>query len=392
MPRLTFRRLLMLAVVAAPLLAAAMAITVVLEWFTLVEAIFAGFALTVVAALGVLALGLRRLDQRVRRVLGERGSIEERTKTLTKRYQKSLQQMTDALEELRGVIGEQRLELVSIVRQLEAERAAAAATTVPATTVPAATASAATATTISTGTTGRAIAVPRQSPIPPPSAVTETPVTPPRRAKGIVGPGGSILYTSDGSVALTFDDGPDPEYTPQLLALLRRHSVTATFFLIGAHAHLHKDVVARIADEGHVIANHTWTHRMDLSKLPEQEIRAELQNTTETILAAAPDTTVGYFRAPGGYFDERLVDIAHSLGMRSIFWDVDPRDWAFEDYGHGLTMVNRIVTHLQENVRPGSIVLSHDFQKPDTIAAYRILLPWLKDNFNLAPLTPDTIA
>src|SRR5262249_42734356 len=103
-------------------------------------------------------------------------------------------------------------------------------------------------------------------------------------------------------------------------------------------------------------------------------------------LKAAPNAKIEYFRAPGGNFTNNLVNAAASLGMKSIYWSIDPRDWEASKYGHGSSMVSHIISTIESHVRPGSIILSHDLNKPDTLAAYKVLLPWLKARYTLAPL------
>lgn len=363
MPRLTLRRLVAIAAIMTSVLTAGLVLAVLVELMAPEEAALTGLAFMTAGALGVLALGVRRLDLRVRQAVEDRtrvNAIERATKTLTKRYTESLNDLTGLVRQVREELGEQRLELLDVMQQLDAER--------------------------KEPRVGGAITKPRRSPIPPPRP---EPKPSHQTLRRISGPGGSIVRTDDLTVALTFDDGPDPEVTVPLLDLLRRHEVTATFFIVGHRAHVNKEIVARIADEGHVLANHSWTHRMDLAKATDEEIIAELQNTNEALLAAAPNSKIRHFRAPGGHFDERLVAIAQAQGLQSLYWDVNPRDWAAHQYGTGAGMINRIVTTLKEDTRPGSIILSHDYQTPDTVSAYKILLPWLKDNFNLAPLPVD---
>lgn len=204
------------------------------------------------------------------------------------------------------------------------------------------------------------------------------------------GPAGSILKTGSAGVALTFDDGPDPINTPKILDLLKQCGVKATFCLVGFRAKAHPALVQRIAAEGHTLCNHSWQHRFDIGKWTEPGIRSDLQMTIDAIHAAVPGAPVKYFRAPGGNFTDRLVAVASDMGMSSIYWHVDPRDWDNSKYGHGTAMVNHIISSVESNVRPGSIVLSHDNGKPDTITAYRTLLPWLKARFTLIGLPNDS--
>jgi peptidoglycan/xylan/chitin deacetylase (PgdA/CDA1 family) len=200
-----------------------------------------------------------------------------------------------------------------------------------------------------------------------------------------LGPGGSVRRTGSEGVALTFDDGPDPVNTPLILDVLRQHGVKATFCLVGFRARDDPDLVRRIAGEGHTLCNHSWQHLFNLAKRPPEYIRADLVRTNETIRAAAPGARIGYFRAPGGYFTAGLSALASGLGMAPIYWEVDPRDWDHRgatDQAH----IARVIGAVQKYTRPGSIVLSHDNGQPDTIEAYRTLLPWLKARFNLVAL------
>jgi peptidoglycan-N-acetylglucosamine deacetylase len=200
------------------------------------------------------------------------------------------------------------------------------------------------------------------------------------------GPYGLVTSTGTSAVALTFDDGPDPITTPQLLDLLGHNDIKATFNLVGFRARDTPAVVARMADEGHTICNHSWQHLMDLGKRPLAYQTWDVTHTSAIINKAAPDTPVRYMRAPGGNFTPQLVDLIRQQGMTPLYWDVDPRDWDSASYGHGPSMVSHIVGSVQAHVKPGRIVLSHDCKHPDTIAAYATLLPWLKARYTLIPL------
>jgi peptidoglycan-N-acetylglucosamine deacetylase len=209
----------------------------------------------------------------------------------------------------------------------------------------------------------------------------------PRRPEvGGGGPAGSIMTTRSSGIALTFDDGPDAVNTPKLLDILGEHDVKATFNLVGFRARDVAPVVRRIADEGHTLANHSWQHLMDLGKRPEAFIRGDLTGTNNAINRAAPHTQVRFFRAPGGNFTPRLVDLSRELGMTPVYWTVDPQDWNSARFGHGPSMVTHIVSEVKAHVRPGRIVLSHDCKHPDTIAAYAILVPWLKAHYRIVGL------
>jgi peptidoglycan/xylan/chitin deacetylase (PgdA/CDA1 family) len=223
----------------------------------------------------------------------------------------------------------------------------------------------------------------------PPPRPSEPPSPPPAPSHALTGgngPDGSVVMTGSAGVALTFDDGPDPGNTPKLLDLLGEHGIKATFSLVGWRARDNPDLVHRIAAEGHTVANHSWQHLMDLAHRPKSYIEWDLTETTKAIQHAAPDTPVRYFRAPGGNFTRDLVALGRQYGLTPLFWNVDPRDWDSANYGFGASMVRHIVQTVESNVRPGMIVLSHDCKHPDTISAYGILLPWLKQKYSLIPL------
>jgi peptidoglycan/xylan/chitin deacetylase (PgdA/CDA1 family) len=197
------------------------------------------------------------------------------------------------------------------------------------------------------------------------------------------GPGNSVRITGSTAVALTFDDGPDPVQTPRILALLARYDVRATFCLVGKQAEKHPEIVRQIVAAGHTLCNHTWNHSLTIGKDKPEQIQADLAKTNAAIRAAVPDAAIPFFRAPGGNFTDQLVGVAANDGMTSLYWQVDPADWDHKPGETDAAHTARVIAEIKKHVRPGSIVLSHDFNQPDTIAAYTQLLPWLKANFTL---------
>jgi len=199
-------------------------------------------------------------------------------------------------------------------------------------------------------------------------------------------PGGSRMTTGSRAVALTFDDGPDPAETPKILRLLAQQHVHATFCLVGKNVAKFPALVRQIVAGGNTVCNHTWSHDLKLGKKPAAQIKADMQRTNAAIRAAAPNAKIKYFRAPGGNFTPAIVSIAKQMGMGSLYWKVDPRDW---DHPKGETHAqhrSRVISKVEHNTRPGAIVLSHDYAQPDTIAAYHTLVPWLKKRYKLAAL------
>jgi peptidoglycan/xylan/chitin deacetylase (PgdA/CDA1 family) len=212
-----------------------------------------------------------------------------------------------------------------------------------------------------------------------------TPATPvgsqPGKRNG--GPADSHLSTGTPAVALTFDDGPDPVQTPRMLKLLAQQHIHATFCLIGENVQRHPELVRKIVAGGNTLCNHTWSHSLTIGKQPAAKIQADLQRTDDAIRNAAPQAKIEYFRAPGGNFTPQLVATAKAMGMTSLYWKVDPRDW---DHPQGETDAAhraRVINMVEKHVGKGAIVLSHDYNQPDTIAAYRTLIPWLRHRFKL---------
>ncbi|MBO1417143.1 polysaccharide deacetylase family protein [Streptomyces sp. FH025] len=174
-------------------------------------------------------------------------------------------------------------------------------------------------------------------------------------------------------VALTIDDGPDPRYTPTVLALLKQHGIRATFFLIGENAVEHQSLVREIADHGHHIANHTWTHA-DLRHMSDGAVRDELERTSD-LLQRTTGRQPTWFRAPGGDWSPVALRASAALGLRNLGWSVDPRDWSRPG-------TSVIIDRVLKNVRPGSIVLNHDGggDRSQTVAAMKAYLPVLLDS------------
>jgi peptidoglycan/xylan/chitin deacetylase (PgdA/CDA1 family) len=221
---------------------------------------------------------------------------------------------------------------------------------------------------------------PEPTPTPRPTRTTPPP-KPKLRPLPKTLPAGLHRGSGDQEVALTFDDGPDPRWTPQILDQLRAAHVTATFCLIGKQAKRYPELVARIVREGHQLCNHSWRHDLDLGRRPAAEIKADLERTNRAIRAAVPDAEITWFRQPGGRWTEEDVAVARKLGMRPLHWNVDPQDW---NHANKKTIIKRV----EAAVRPGSIVLMHDGggDRSQTMAACRQLIPELKQRYGISRL------
>ncbi len=142
---------------------------------------------------------------------------------------------------------------------------------------------------------------------------------------------------------LTFDDGPDPRWTPQVLALLARYDARATFFEVGSMVREHPGTARQVRAAGQAIGNHTGDHR-DLTELTVPQVRAEI---------ASGVASASCMRPPFGAVDARVRRVAAQSAQRVVTWSVDTTDWEKP----GVAVVER---HLLDDVRPGRIVLMHD--------------------------------
>lgn len=187
-----------------------------------------------------------------------------------------------------------------------------------------------------------------------------------------------------GKVALTFDDGPDPEWTPQILDILKQKHVHATFFVIGGNAEANPDLIQRILAEGHELGNHTYTHP-NLADTPSQAVPIEL-NATQRLIQALTGRSLVLFRPP--YLGDAEpddtseivpVEIAQRLGYITVGEQIDPVDWALPGAD---VIVSRVVHDLEHPIpdAPGNAVLLHDAggDRSQTVAALPALIDTLR--------------
>jgi peptidoglycan/xylan/chitin deacetylase (PgdA/CDA1 family) len=171
-------------------------------------------------------------------------------------------------------------------------------------------------------------------------------------------------------IALTIDDGPSRIYTPQVLRLLDRYQVTATFSMIGLEVAAEPGLAREVAAAGHMIANHTWSH-LDLAVMPPVVIADQINRATGAIHQATGQVPT-LFRAPYGAWSPAVLQRCAQTGMTPLNWSVDPRDWSRPG-------VASIVGNIMRNTTTGSIILEHDGggNRAQTLTALKIVLPRL---------------
>lgn len=171
-----------------------------------------------------------------------------------------------------------------------------------------------------------------------------------------------------GRVALTFDDGPSPETTPQVIEILGKFGARATFFVVGRNVNLFPGILREAVRSGNEIADHTYNHPK-ISKLNAKMINAQLHATQNAIFRSI-GVNAKFFRPPYGAINEKASKIAQTFGLKIVMWSIDPFDW--QDPAPE-TIEERVLS----NIQPGDIVLLHDVHR-NTVYALPYILEGLK--------------
>jgi peptidoglycan/xylan/chitin deacetylase (PgdA/CDA1 family) len=170
-----------------------------------------------------------------------------------------------------------------------------------------------------------------------------------------VHPASSVISSGPAKryVALTFDDGPSPDYTATMLTTLEQTHTPATFFVVGSNVQRYPALVRREAHDGFALGIHTWDHPY-MTRLTPQQREWELAATAQAIHnVLGANYCLPYWRPPFGDYNDVVVSQARSLGLSTVTWDVDPRDWSAPG-------VKVIVERVLAAVHAGAIILLHD--------------------------------
>lgn len=182
---------------------------------------------------------------------------------------------------------------------------------------------------------------------------------------------GYAVTGEDGTkiIALTFDDGPHPIYTPELLAGLKERGVTATFFVTGANATLYPELIEQMQEDGHIVGNHTY-HHVQLSSVREDLFLQELKETNR-VLEEILGKEIEYVRPPFGDWSK---SIEQEIDMFPVLWDIDPLDWCS---GSTAQIVKRVLDKAEDH----AIILMHDEYATSVEAALQIVDELLEDGY-----------
>lgn len=176
----------------------------------------------------------------------------------------------------------------------------------------------------------------------------------------------------DMKIALTFDDGPHPYYTEQILDILEKYNVKATFFFVGQNIEYYPEAAERVQLSGHEIGNHTYTHHR-VRALDHSELMREIEKCDDAIYRLSEYKT-RLFRPPEGAFDSDARAAAGCMDYSMILWSIDTRDWEH-------TPPDTILKNVTTNIKSGDIILMHDYIGHDspTPAALEMMIPALID-------------
>ncbi len=187
------------------------------------------------------------------------------------------------------------------------------------------------------------------------------------------------VKTNDKKIALTFDDGPSPIWTPQILHELKKAGIKATFFMIGHHVKKYPEVARQVALDGHQIANHGYAHSVLLYYKPE-ELEEEIKYT-ELVIKEITGQTTNCFRPPKAWITRREKEKIKSMGYHVVLWSLNSKDWVtFDD--------KYIANYILRNIKNGDILLFHDsggvFQteggdRSETVSTIPLLAEKLKE-------------
>jgi polysaccharide deacetylase family sporulation protein PdaB len=188
---------------------------------------------------------------------------------------------------------------------------------------------------------------------------------------------GEVIWevpTDQKVIAITFDDGPHPKDTPKILDILKQYNAKATFFAIGRKVEQFPELALREVAEGHEIANHTYNHIYFGNGISKEKIIQEIvksQNAIYSVTGQQPK----FFRPPGGYYNEKIVNAAKEAGFQVVMWS-----WHQDTFDWRTPGVEKIVNRVLRNAKKGDIILFHDYVrgKSQTIEALTKILPELQ--------------
>ncbi|MBO8162430.1 MAG: delta-lactam-biosynthetic de-N-acetylase [Brevibacillus sp.] len=174
--------------------------------------------------------------------------------------------------------------------------------------------------------------------------------------------------TSEKVLYLTFDNGYENGYTADILDTLQEKSVPAAFFVTGHYVKDQPELLKRMANEGHLIGNHSWSHP-DMTQISDKQIKEELDKVKEEVARITGQAEMRYLRPPRGIFSERTLAISKQLGYTSVFWSLAYKDWDTKAQKGWRYAYQNVIAQLH----PGAVILLHAVSKDNAEALGRII-------------------
>lgn len=189
------------------------------------------------------------------------------------------------------------------------------------------------------------------------------------------------LTTNDKEVYFTFDNGYEQGYTEEVLEVLKKHQVPATFFVTGHYVKTEPDLVKRMVDEGHIIGNHSYSHP-DFTTMTKEEMKKELDKLENVVADVSGQKQTVYLRPPRGTFNENTLKWATEFGYVHVFWSLAFKDWETNNQKGWKYSYDQIMTQ----IHPGAILLLHTVSEDNAKALDKVITQLKKDGYTFKSL------
>lgn len=187
--------------------------------------------------------------------------------------------------------------------------------------------------------------------------------------------------SGDKNIYLTFDNGYEEGYTPAILDVLKKEKVPATFFVTGHYVESRPDLVKRMAEEGHIIGNHSY-HHPDFSILTKDAMRMELEELEEKVAEVSEQKELKFLRPPRGIFSQKTLEWSNELGYIHVFWSLAFKDWETGKQKGWEYAFNEVM----EQIHPGAIILLHTVSKDNAEALEALIKELRKQGYTFKSL------
>ena len=188
--------------------------------------------------------------------------------------------------------------------------------------------------------------------------------------------------TTEKVIYLTFDAGYENGCTAQILDALKKHNVSATFFLVGNYLEKNPDLVRRMVAEGHTVGNHTM-HHYDMSRISDPAaFQKELEDLEQLYEQTVGEPMQKYYRPPQGIYSEENLRQAKNLGYKTVFWSLAYVDWKNDDQPTAQAAFNKLLPR----IHPGAVVLLHSTSKTNAAILDELLTRWEDMGYRFAPI------